>query len=62
MALSEYLVEVVVKEVRTYRVFAESKDVAEDLALDLSIDGEPAVNVDPIDGAPYVHDSREVSE
>jgi hypothetical protein len=59
---SFYDVEVVVKEVRTYRVYADSLEGAEDEALARVEMGTQAESVELFDGNPYIHDSREVSE
>jgi hypothetical protein len=57
-----YEVEVVVKQIRTYLVEADSFEAAGDEALTMAENEDHPVVSEFFDGNPYIHDSREVSE
>jgi hypothetical protein len=57
-----YEVEVVVKQIRTYLVEADSFNDAEDQALTMTENENHPIASEFFDGNPYIHDSREVSE
>jgi hypothetical protein len=62
MAEALFEVDVVVKQVRTYLVKAESIQDAEDEALSMAENEDQPIASEFFDGNPYIHDSREVSE
>jgi hypothetical protein len=62
MAEAIFEVDVVVKQVRTYLVKAESRSDAEDEALSMAENEDQPIASEFFDGNPYIHDSREVSE